>query len=104
MSKCRRRAARGSSRCRHARARRNPSERSRVAASRRNGAKSRVPRTQRARRAAQDALKRGMRAQKHLVLPDPGRTLHEPATGWTPNVTRAGQRARADAGRAGRAR
>ena len=42
----------------------------RAAASRRNGAKSRGPRTPEGKaRAAQNALKHGMRAQKYVVLP-----------------------------------
>ena len=60
MSRVRRRATRG----------RSPSD-ARVEASRRNGARSREPRTPEGKaRAAQNALKHGMRAQKYLVLPD----------------------------------
>jgi hypothetical protein len=43
----------------------------RAEASRKNGAKSRGPRTEDGRaRSAQNALKHGLRAQKYLVLPE----------------------------------
>src|SRR5262245_40883855 len=58
---CRRRAARAAV----------PVSRARAEASRRNGAKSRGPTTEEAQvRSAQNALRHGMRAQKHLALPD----------------------------------
>ena len=48
-----------------------PISNARIEASRKNGAKSRGPRTPDGKaRAAQNALKHGLRAQKYLVLPD----------------------------------
>jgi hypothetical protein len=48
-----------------------PISNARAEASRRNGAKSRGPKTPEGKaRAAQNALKHGMRAQKYLVLPE----------------------------------
>jgi hypothetical protein len=50
----------------------------RAEASRKNGAKSRGPKTPEGKaRSAQNALKHGMRAQKHLVLPDEDTTEFE---------------------------
>jgi hypothetical protein len=80
----------------------------RAKASRKNGARSRGPKTEEGKaRAAQNALKHGMRAEKHLVLPDedgaefadleaamvaelaPVGALHEPAAPWRRTNTRA---------------
>jgi hypothetical protein len=48
-----------------------PLSSARAEASRRNGAKSRGPKTPEGKaRASQNALKHGFRAQKHIVLPD----------------------------------
>jgi hypothetical protein len=49
----------------------SPASNARAAASRRNGARSRGPRTTEGKaRSAQNALKHGLRAQKYVVLPD----------------------------------
>jgi hypothetical protein len=51
--------------------RRRPGQHARAAASHKNGAKSRGPRTPDGKaRSAQNALRHGLRAQKYLVLPD----------------------------------
>ena len=48
-----------------------PASSARAEASRRNGARSRGPKTPKGKsRSAQNALKHGLRAQKHVVLPD----------------------------------